>query len=90
MLQLRKELAQLKMGVLEPVTKYTSRAIEIQDQLRAIGYDVTDQEVAWAVLAGLPPSYDMVVTVAVTCAFALLFGCLIGHDASWLRPTYAS
>jgi hypothetical protein len=28
--------------------------------------------------------------LAVTCAFALLFGCLIGHDASWLRPTYAS
>ena len=65
-LQLRKELAQLKMGPGEPLTKYTARAKEIQDQLRAAGHTVTDQEVAWAVLAGLPTAYDMVVTVLET------------------------
>ena len=64
--QLRKELTQLKMGVSEPLAKYVARAKEIQNQLRATGYDVGDQEVAWAVLAGLPPVYETVVTVLET------------------------
>ena len=65
-LQLRKELAQLKMGPGEPLTKYVGRARDIQDQLRAAGHDVADQEVVWAVLAGLPAHYDTVVTVLET------------------------
>jgi hypothetical protein len=64
--QLRKELSQLKMGPAEPLAKYVARATEIQNQLRAAGYDVKDQEVAWALLAGLPPVYDTVVTVLET------------------------
>lgn len=64
--QLRKELAQLKMGAAEPLTKYVSRAKEIQNQLRATGYALSDQEVTWALLAGLPPAYDTVVTVLET------------------------
>lgn len=65
-LQLRKELAQLKMDPTEPLTKYAARAKELQDQLRAAGHPVADPEVAWSVLAGLPPAYDMVVTVLET------------------------
>lgn len=61
--QLRKELSQLKMGVAEPLTKYVARAKEIQNQLRAAGHEVADQEVVWAVLAGLPQQYETVVTV---------------------------
>lgn len=64
--QLRKELTQLKMGAAEPLAKYVARAKEIQNQLRAAGYEVADQEVAWALLAGLPPAYDTVVTVLET------------------------
>jgi len=64
--QLRKELSQLKMAPTEPLTKYVARAKEIQNQLRATGYDVADQEVVWALLAGLPASYDTVVTVLET------------------------
>lgn len=64
--QLRKELTQLKMGPTEPLSKYVARAKEIQNQLRATGYEVADQEVAWALLAGLPPAYDTVVTVLET------------------------
>lgn len=64
--QLRKELSQLKMGVAEPLTKYIARAKEIQNQLRAAGYEVTDQEVAWALLAGLPAAYETIVTVLET------------------------
>lgn len=62
-LQLKRELAQLKMGTAEPLTKFVARAIDIQDQLRAAGHEISDQEVAWAVLAGLPPQYDMMATV---------------------------
>lgn len=68
--QLRKELSQLKMGPEEPLSKYVARAKEIQNQLRATGHDVADQEVAWALLAGLPPVYDTVVTVLETSSDA--------------------
>jgi hypothetical protein len=64
--QLRKELSQLKMGALEPLAKYVARAKEIQNQLRATGHEVSDQEVAWALLAGLPPAYETVITVLET------------------------
>ena len=64
--QLRKELAQLRMTPAEPLAKYVARAKEIQNQLRAAGYDVADQEVVWTVLAGLPPAYETVVTVLET------------------------
>lgn len=62
-LQLKKELAQLKMLKGEALTKYAARAVDIQDQLRAAGHEISDQEVAWALLAGLPDTYDMMVTV---------------------------
>ncbi|GAB4815355.1 hypothetical protein N2152v2_002401 [Parachlorella kessleri] len=64
--QLRKELSQLRMGAAEPLAKYVARAKEIQNQLRAAGYEVADQEVAWALLAGLPQAYETVVTVLET------------------------
>lgn len=64
--QLRKALTTLKMGASEPLTKYVARAKEIQDQLRAAGHEVSDQEVAWSLLAGLPSQYDTVVTVLET------------------------
>ena len=62
-LQLKKELTMLKMGPGEPLTKFAARAVDIQDQLRAAGYEIADQDVAWAVLAGLPTDYNMMVTV---------------------------
>lgn len=62
-LHLKKEVAQLKMVKGEALTKYAARAVDIQDQLRAAGHEISDQEVAWAVLAGLPADYDMMVTV---------------------------
>ena len=65
-LLLRKQLAQLKMEAGEPITKYVARARGIQDQLRAAGHEVQDQEVAWAVLAGLPDEFNTVVTVLET------------------------
>lgn len=68
--QLRKELSQLKMGPTEPLAKYVARAKEIQNQLQATGYEVKDQEVVWALLAGLPTQYDTIVTVLETSSDA--------------------
>ena len=54
------------MGPGEPLSKYAARAKDIQDQLRAAGHEISDQEVTWSVLAGLPEAYDTVVTVLET------------------------
>ena len=64
--QLRKELSQLTMGIGEPVSKFVARAREIQNQLLAAGHEMGDQEVAWAILAGLPATYESIVTVLET------------------------
>ena len=57
------QLSQLKMGATEPLTKYVSRAKEIQAQLRAAGQDVADTEIAWSVMSGLPSAYATMATV---------------------------
>ncbi|EFN50432.1 hypothetical protein CHLNCDRAFT_144034 [Chlorella variabilis] len=62
-LELRMQLSQLKMGATEPLTKYVSRAKEIQAQLRAAGQDVADTEIAWSVMSGLPSAYATMATV---------------------------
>jgi gag-polypeptide of LTR copia-type/Zinc knuckle/Domain of unknown function (DUF4219) len=66
--QLRKDLAQIKMGAGESLTKYVARGKAIMAQLRSAGYDIKDQEVVWAILAGLPQDYETVVTVLETSA----------------------
>ena len=60
---LRKELTSLEMSGVESLTQYVARAKNIRDQLIAAGYDVREDEVVLAVLAGLPKEYEMVVTV---------------------------
>ena len=65
-LQLRRDLNSLKMVTNETVTAFTSRAKALQDQLTAAGHRVDDIDVACQVLAGLPSSFDTVVTVIET------------------------
>ena len=62
-LKLKRELNALRKEHSEPVTKYIARARAIRDQLQAAGHSVTDEDVVLQVLAGLPPEYDMLVTV---------------------------
>lgn len=69
-LQLRRDLNSLKMATNETVTAFTSRAKALQDQLAASGHEVKDIDVACQVLAGLPPSFDTVVTVIETTTAA--------------------
>ncbi len=65
-LQLKRELNQLKKESGEPLTKFVARAKALRDQLCAAGLDVKSEEVTWAVLAGLPKEFDVVVTVLQT------------------------
>ena len=46
----------------EALTVYASRAKQLRDQLVAAGYDVSEDELAMSVLAGLPAEYDMLLT----------------------------
>jgi hypothetical protein len=61
-MQLRRELTSLRLredrNSYEPLTKYFSRALDIRDQLEAIGQTVDAQDLKLAVLSGLPSTYD--------------------------------
>jgi transposase InsO family protein len=62
-LQLRRELVGLKKGVSEPLTVYVARAETLAAELATAGHTVSQTEVAYALLAGLPTEYDTAVTV---------------------------
>lgn len=62
-LQLRRELVGLKKGVSEPLTVYVARAETLVADLASAGHTVSQTEVAYALLAGLPAAYDTAVTV---------------------------
>ena len=61
--QLRREMAQLKKGLKEPVAKYISRAEGIRDQLLAAGDTLDTTDIISTVLNGLPSSYDTAVMI---------------------------
>ena len=67
-LQLKRELQTLKMKGDESVTLYVTRARDIWQELKSAGEKVTDDELAWNVLTGLPSSFDVLVTVLETQA----------------------
>ena len=62
-LALRQELSKLNMSPAEPVAVYIGRAKDIQTKLRQVGHEVADQDLAFSVMAGLPPAYNMISTV---------------------------
>lgn len=65
-LQLRKEMSALKMQFKEPVATYVARAQDLYRDLVATGFQMTPEELAWNVLAGLPTTFDTLVTVLET------------------------
>jgi hypothetical protein len=58
--QLRRELHTLKLSNLESVDEYKARALYIAARLRATKEVVSDGEVLYCVLEGLPAAYEMV------------------------------
>ena len=75
---LKREMNSLKKAAEEPMTKYVARAKELQDQLAAAGHTTNDEEVAAALLAGLPPDYDVIVAVLETTADKVDLDVLLG------------
>ena len=62
-LKLKRDLSTLDKRPKETVSQYVARAREIGDQLNAAGSKVDDDDLALAILAGLPDEYDMIKTV---------------------------
>jgi len=75
---LKREMNSLKKAAEEPMTKYVARAKELRDQLAAAGLVTDDEEVAAALLAGLPPDYDVIVAVLETTADKVDLDVLLG------------
>ena len=75
---LKREMNSLKKAAEEPMTKYVARAKELRDQLAAAGLATDDEEVAAALLAGLPPDYDVIVAVLETTADKVDLDVLLG------------
>jgi hypothetical protein len=58
--QLRRELHTLKLGANESVDEYKARALHTVARLRASKEHVSDGEILYCLLEGLPPEYAMV------------------------------
>lgn len=65
-LWLKRELTNLRREQGEPITVYVARARGIKDELAAAGHEISDEEVAWSVLAGLPEEYASMVNAIET------------------------
>jgi hypothetical protein len=61
--QLRRDLNSIKMGNAEPLTKYFNRAKTLWQELAATGDTLSESELVWMVLHGLPKDYELMVTV---------------------------
>ena len=75
---LKREMNSLKKAAEEPMTKFVARAKELRDQLAAAGLTTNDEEVAAALLAGLPSDYDVIVAVLETTADKMDLDVLLG------------
>jgi hypothetical protein len=62
-IELRRQFNSLRMEEGEAVSRFASRAQELQGQLTSVGHDIKTQEVVEAVIAGLPQEYDVISTI---------------------------
>lgn len=62
-LQLRRDLVNLKKASAESIVVYIGRARAIMNDLLAAGHTIEEADVVWSVLAGLPKSYDTIVAI---------------------------
>jgi hypothetical protein len=70
-LLLSKQLSELSMGSEEAVSTYAARALNLSEQLAAIGETVSDKQLAMAVLNGLPEGFEVTVQNILTSGDAL-------------------
>jgi hypothetical protein len=60
---LRREIKTLKLGSDEPISMYVARAEDLHKNLTAAGSNMKPEELAFAILAGLPDEYGTLVTI---------------------------
>jgi hypothetical protein len=60
---LRREINTLKLGSGEPISMSVARAEDLYKNVTAAGSDMKPEEVAFAILAGLPDEYGTLVTI---------------------------
>jgi hypothetical protein len=66
---LRREINTLKLGSSESISMYVARAEDLYKNLTAAGFNMKPEELAFAILAGLPDEYGTLVTILVSeCA----------------------
>ena len=63
---MRHELTSLRKGVTEPLVQYFARACQLRDSLARVGCVVSSEDLAMAVLCGLPRVYDTIVEILQT------------------------
>jgi len=59
---LRKKLYKIKLQSDQNMQEYISAALQLVEQLRGVGEEVTDQQVATLLLCGLPDEYETLIT----------------------------
>jgi hypothetical protein len=60
---LRREINALQLGSGEPVSMYVARAEDLYKNLTSTGSDMKPEDMAFAILAGLPDEYGTLVTI---------------------------
>jgi hypothetical protein len=61
--QLRRDINSIKMGNGEPLNKYFNRGKTLWQDLAATGDTLSESELVWTLLHGLPKEYELMVTV---------------------------
>jgi hypothetical protein len=60
---LRREINALQLGSGEPISMYVARAEDLYKNLTSAGADMKPEDLAFAILAGLPDEYGTLVTI---------------------------
>lgn len=66
--QLRQQLLSLKKEPSEPLTKFTERAKSLWSSLKTTGHEMSETELCWSVLSGLPTEYGVIKTILMSKA----------------------
>jgi hypothetical protein len=76
---LRENLAALVLGSSESISDYFARARGIWNELVSLGHTTSETDVVWSILRGLPPRFNVIVTVLRSSIVPLTLDSTIGQ-----------
>lgn len=88
---MRREFHNLKMKESESIQDYSSRVVDVVNQIRTLGEKMTNQQIVEKILISLPEKYDPIVSAIeeskdlVTLSMEQLLGSLKSHEQRRLR-----